>query len=268
MHNINEIKDIQSALQKTTPDSCALPDVDADFAYALHIKSDGSLIIEWVTETFSHITGYDPQDIVASDILPKLIHPDDLQQAQAHINTLLNGQPNVNEFRIITKSGELHWLRDHGQPVWDETKGHVVRIYGKTQDITAQKEASEALWRSENYFHRLIESGIHLIAVLASDGTIRYANSPFEQALGHACQTIVGQSLFALMPAEDKALLQRTFAHELAQPGAISDPIEIHLQPLDGTARTMEVIAQNLSHTSPIYGIALSLRDVTHRKRP
>ena len=267
MHDNDEIKNIQSALQNTKLNSCTLPDIDADFAYALHVNSAGSLTLEWVTETFSHITGYDPQDIEASDILPKLIHPDDLQQAQAHIKILLDGQPNVNEFRIITKDGKLRWLRDHGQPVWDETKEHVMRIYGKTQDITAQKEASEALWQGENYFHRLIESGIHFIAVLASDGTIRYANSPLKQTLGYPCQTIVGQSLFALMPTEDKALLQHTFAHKLAQPGAISDPIEIHLQLLDGTTRTMEVIVQNLSHT-PLHGIGINLRDVTHREQP
>ncbi len=271
MHTVSEIKDIQNALQKTPPDYCALPDIDADFAYALHIKSDGTLIIEWVTEAFSHITGYDPQDIVVSDILSKLIHPDDIQQAKAHLNTLLDGQPHVNEFRIITRDGALRWLRDHGQPIWDEAKGQVVRIYGKTQDITAQKEASEALWQSEKYFHRLIESGIHLIAVLAGDGTILYANSHFERALGYTCRAIVNQNLFEFLPPEDITFLQHTLAQELAQPGAISELFEIRIRCLDETSqetwRAMEAIAQNLSNTPPVNGIVISLRDVTQRRK-
>ncbi len=269
MHNVNEIKDIQNALQKTQPGCCALPDIDADFSYALRIESDGRLVIEWVTEAFSYITGYEPQDIVAPHILSHLIHPDDIERAKAHFNTLLEGHPHVNEFRIITRDGALRWFRDHGQPEWDEAKGYVVRIYGKTQDITTQKEASEALWWSEKYFHRLIESGIHLIAVIANDGTIRYANSPFERALGYTCRAIVGQNLFEILPSEDIAGLQHILAQELAQSGAISNPFEIHIRRLDETApgHVMEAIAQNLSHTPPINGIAISLRDITERRK-
>ncbi len=270
MPNVDEIKDIQNTLQEASFDSCALSDIDADFAYALRVKPDGSLAIEWVTETFSHITGYDPQELIASDILLKLVHPDDFQPAQVHFATMLDGQPNVSEFRVITKSGELRWLRDHGEPVWDEAKGYVVRVYGKVQDITVQKETSEARWRSEKYFHRLVESGIHLIAVLTRDGTIRYANSPFERALGYPCKTLVGQNLFAFLPTEDIVHFRDTFAQALAQPGAISEPFKIHIQCLDEasqeTWRIMEVIAQNLSNMPPINGMAISLRDVTQRE--
>src|SRR5215813_6559710 len=53
------------------------------------------------------------------------------------------GQPDTSEFRILTKSGETRWLRNHGRPVWDEEQGRVVRLYGAGQDISERKRLEE-----------------------------------------------------------------------------------------------------------------------------
>src|SRR5690606_16230599 len=42
---------------------------------------------------------------------------------------------------------QVRWLQDHGYPVYDETLGRVVRIYGAAKDITESKIAEQLLWK-------------------------------------------------------------------------------------------------------------------------
>jgi signal transduction histidine kinase len=51
--------------------------------------------------------------------------------------------PGVSEYRVITKSGQVRWVRDYSQPVWDTVEGRVVRVYGAVQDITERKQIEE-----------------------------------------------------------------------------------------------------------------------------
>jgi signal transduction histidine kinase len=74
-----------------------------------------------------------------------MAHPDDALIASQHQQALLSGKTDVCEFRIIAKSGQTRWLRDYGRPVWDETEGRVVRIYGASQDITERKKGEEEI---------------------------------------------------------------------------------------------------------------------------
>ena len=43
------------------------------------------------------------------------------------------------EYRIVTKNGDLRWMRDYARPVWDNVKGRLCYIYGAVQDITERK---------------------------------------------------------------------------------------------------------------------------------
>lgn len=118
----------------------------SDYAYAYRVTDDGQLHKEWNTLAFETITGYEPHELTG-DGWSSLIYPDDMPAAQARMERLLRGEKDVSEFRIVTKNGDIRWLLDHGLPVWDETQGRVVRIYGAAQDITARKNAEEMMRR-------------------------------------------------------------------------------------------------------------------------
>lgn len=75
---------------------------------------------------------------------------DGLVSSIAMTSPSLRNNSNISEFRIITKGGEIRWLRNYAHPAWGEVQGRVIRIYGTAQDITRQKESEYCIKESES----------------------------------------------------------------------------------------------------------------------
>ncbi|HEV8715863.1 MAG TPA: PAS domain S-box protein [Candidatus Binatia bacterium] len=118
-------------------------EITSDYAYAFRVEPDGKFILEWITAAFSSISGFTPEELEARGGWSGLAAPEDMPTVREHWARFAIGQPDTSEFRILTKSGETRWLRNHGRPVWDEEQGRVVRLYGAGQDITERKRLEE-----------------------------------------------------------------------------------------------------------------------------
>ncbi len=151
-----ELSTAQTALRESEARYRAISDLILDYAYAFRVESDGRLIRDWTTGAFARITGYTPEEADEVGGWSALIHPDDLPRAQGRIRRLVSGQPDVSEFRIVTKDGDVRWLRDFGRSVWDDAQGRVVRIIGAAQDITAQVQAEEELRAYQDQLQNLV----------------------------------------------------------------------------------------------------------------
>ncbi len=125
-----------------------ISELTSDYAYALQVQPNGELQKDWIFGAFEQITGYSQQEYESYNRWQDLLHPTDRSLAQQRAARLLAGQPDHSEFRILTKTGKTRWLRDHARPLLDEY-GRVTKIVGAARDITARKEAEEALRRSE-----------------------------------------------------------------------------------------------------------------------
>jgi len=144
------------ALQASEERYRIVSELTSDIAYAVHVEPDGTTVPEWTAGAVVRITGFTADDLEAHGGWPSLLHPDDLPLAIEHLQIRLTGQPDVAEYRIITKEGKKRWLRDYGYPIWDNAQGRVVRIISATQDITehvqteaVRAQAEEALRESE-----------------------------------------------------------------------------------------------------------------------
>ena len=62
-----------------------------------------------------------------------------------------------SEIRTFTKSGEIRWEHIFAHPVWGEKENRLIQIVGAVQDITEQKQAEEALRKSETIYRQAIE---------------------------------------------------------------------------------------------------------------
>ncbi len=120
----------------------------SDYAYAFRVAPEGSLQCEWVTDAFERITGYTPEMLLQAGGYEKLIHPEDVPISQRRTQALLRGEPDTSEFRIITRDGQVRWVRDSARPELDGS-GQVVRLYGAAQDITERRKAEEQLRKNE-----------------------------------------------------------------------------------------------------------------------
>ena len=117
----------------------------SDYTYEGRFDDDGSFRLVWLSDGFKDVMGYEVADVLANTPDPSLIYPEDFTISQAHHGVLKSGQIHVTEFRAITASGKIRWLRDHAQPTWDEAHEHVIGYTGTVQDITERTEAEMAL---------------------------------------------------------------------------------------------------------------------------
>jgi PAS domain S-box-containing protein len=139
-----QMVEMQHDLRQSEEKYRIISNMISDYAYAYGVNPDGSLVKEWSTKAFETITGYDPNELDGNG-WSQLIHPDDRDITLQRYVRLISGEKDVSEFRIITKGGAVRWLLDHGQPVFDEVNGRVIRIYGAAQDITERKLAEQML---------------------------------------------------------------------------------------------------------------------------
>ncbi|TVR20448.1 MAG: PAS domain S-box protein [Anaerolineaceae bacterium] len=144
--NVQKHIELEEAFRKNQERHRIISETISDYAYSYIVNADGTLKKDWSTQAFHDITGYTFQEMDENG-WSRLIHPDDHGVAFARFERLLANRLDATEFRIITKSGEVRWLRDHGHPVYDEEQGRVIHIYGAAQDITERKRFEEQLQR-------------------------------------------------------------------------------------------------------------------------
>lgn len=142
--DITQAKMMRQALSKSEERHRIISNTISDYAYSYIVLENGSLKKDWSTQAFHDITGYTFQE-VDMDGWQGLIHQDDYEIAIKRFERLLKGEKDISEFRIVTKHGDIRWLRDHGYPVVDDASGRVVHIYGAAQDITERKRYEEKL---------------------------------------------------------------------------------------------------------------------------
>lgn len=124
----------------------AFSELTSDFIYSLRIQPDGRYAFEWVSPSFTHITGFTQAQVEQRGGAESIICAEDLAIARERYHRITQERvSDVAEYRIITPDGETRWLRDYGRPEMDETTQRVERLLGAAQDITERKRAEEDL---------------------------------------------------------------------------------------------------------------------------
>ena len=116
------------------------------------------MVLEWLTASFTTITGYPVDDVRKSpNPLAVYIHPEDLPRIVEMIRTLPPMQPTTYEFRIRTKDGRERWIQSTARAIQDPS-GQLRRLYGAARDITEQKQRDEEILESRRLRDRMAET--------------------------------------------------------------------------------------------------------------
>ncbi|MGE0679924.1 MAG: PAS domain S-box protein [Candidatus Binatia bacterium] len=143
--DVTKQKKLEEQLRDSEERYRAISEITSDYAYAFRVEPGEALTLEWITAAFSRTSGLTVEEVMVGEGWIDLCHPEDKEIVQRHKESVLSGQEQTCEFRIIAKSGEVRWLRNSMRPVWDREQGRVVRIYGAGQDITERKRLEEQL---------------------------------------------------------------------------------------------------------------------------
>jgi PAS domain S-box-containing protein len=106
------------------------------------------------------ITGYPASSFVENRevSLGSLIHPEDQKRCYAAVDRCLrNRSPYAIEYRIIHRSGRIHWVLDQGVPVFNDD-GTLQWIDGVMFDITERKQMESEVHQLQKRLTDAIES--------------------------------------------------------------------------------------------------------------
>jgi len=97
--------------------------------------------VKYISDGITAISGYKPIELTGSfDNVIKMVHPEDLDEFITSIQRATEKESKwFHEYRIIDKSGNMHWLRGSSIPKKERTGGAIWN--GVLQDITPLREA-------------------------------------------------------------------------------------------------------------------------------
>jgi PAS domain S-box-containing protein len=131
--------------------------VSADYTFSTELDAMGDMHLNWVAGAFESITGFTYEEYVASGGWRAHLYPADVEADNRAMRSLQFNRKAISEVRTFNKNWETRWARVYSHPVWDEKQDRLVGIVGAVQDITAQKQAEEALRTSEEIYRQAIE---------------------------------------------------------------------------------------------------------------
>ena len=134
-------KRIMSMLANRDKDYDRMFDQSKDFNYKLLPVGDKSYKFDYVTDTFSELTGIASSEIQNIE-LSDFIHQDDIQKVLNHFETVLDGKPNTEQFRMKTKEGDFVEVIDYAKPDWDDDKSTVRAIKGATSTEVSSEQSA------------------------------------------------------------------------------------------------------------------------------
>ena len=192
LSDITERKRIEAALRLS----------EARYALALKGANDG--IWDWdlvhdqvyYSDRWKEIIGYGPDEIQHDvDEWRSRIHPEDFDQVMAANQKCILGEAPIFqvEYRLCHKDGSYRWIFGRGASLADAA-GRVVRLAGAHTDITARKQAEEALFKNERLSRKLLESMHEGIWAVDADRRTTFVNERLCSMLGYASAELMYMS--------------------------------------------------------------------------
>ncbi|RYY86523.1 MAG: PAS domain S-box protein [Chitinophagaceae bacterium] len=134
------------------------------------------------------------------------------------------------------------------------------------RNVTAERDAEEALLRRERFYHGLIADALDGILLLNPDGEITFASPSVRHVLGFIPEDLVGNNAFSYVHPDDRIKASQSFALEVNENPEVKF-ITVRLLCQNGEWRWCLVRGHNLLSNPAVGGIAVYFHDDTQRKK-
>lgn len=163
----------------------------SDYLWSGEIDPEGHFHYRYYSPVVERITGR-PADfyMAGSERWMSTVHPEDRARLDEISARLLSGQlvSSENEHRIVLPDGTIRWVRAN-VTVSQSADGYR-RLDGVVSDITARKQAEEALQESEARFRGIFTAAASGIVLVSPEGRFLHANPAFCEFLGYSEQEL------------------------------------------------------------------------------
>ncbi len=164
--------------------------------------------IEYVNPRFTQTTGYTPGEVLGKN--PRILKSGYTTQEEYKQmwDTILAGGEWHTEFKNRKKNGDYYWESARITPIHNE-HGRITHFLAVKEDITARKQAEDALRESELKYRTLAENIPSVVYQCKNDSryTFIYLNDAIEELTGYPKEAFLrdGLSFFDLVHPDDAA---------------------------------------------------------------
>ncbi len=208
--------------------------------------------VGWTAETLA-ILGFSEHDRPRlADVLALLDQARRTELERALDACMREGTPIDVECRAFTVDRRWVWLRIIGEAERD-AGGRIHRAVGALQDITAKKNAEQALQELNERLTTTLESITDAFFTLDREWRFTYVNGEAERLLGHSRRELIGSGIWEMFPKSAGTPFHDNYERALA--GNVTVKFE---QWSDELCRWFQVAAYPSAQ-----GLAVYFRDVT-----
>ncbi len=214
-------------------------------------------ILRWVSPSVTAVLGWTAEDLIGGSFL-SIVHPDDIDAAQATRPQVYGGSQVHTRLRGVTKDGSVRWFEVRITPYVD-AQGNNDGSITAARDITAQVAAEEArdaaeiaLREREDRYRLLAENASDLVYFADPEGRALWVAPTVEVSLGWTADELVGTIMTDLIHPEDWDVVSAI--NEIAASGTellalqhgTAHPVLARLRQRDGDYRWMSVSAKQV----------------------
>ena len=153
--DITDRKEMEEALRESENSMAVLLSNLPGVAY--RCKNDKDWTMTFLSEGCYELTGYKPEELIGNKAISynQVIDPEDREKLHKKWGEdIAENSKSNDEYKIITKSGEIKWVWEQSVPAEDKN-GELSYSEGFILDITNIKLAEKALRESEDRFRTI-----------------------------------------------------------------------------------------------------------------
>jgi len=162
---VAELEQAEEALQKSEKQ---YRDLVENLREVIYAASETGLIT-YISPGIETLLGYPTSEVIGHHF-EEFVHQDDLARLKENFETVLSGQTAANEYRVLTRSGEIRWGRTSSQPTLEGTR--VIGVHGVLTNITERKQAEEEIQQHAAQLEALRQVALELTAELDLDALL------------------------------------------------------------------------------------------------
>ncbi len=269
-------RDLSAELERRKAIQEELVKSEEKFRLAMEAAEEG--LWEWHVESgevyyspgWTSILGYDPEEIIPDyQFWESRLHSDDRQRTLNILQNYLNGfTPSFEaEYRLLAKNGQWKWVLARGRCVEYGPDGAMLRLVGTAIDLTAQRQAQEAIRESAEKLH-LIDETVEDVVWLrtpAIDGIV-FVSSAYKKVWGRSLKSLYlnpKSFMDAIHPQDKERLAEGPTRHATGR-----WDYEYRIVLPDGTIRWIQDRGRPLyDENGSVRLMAGVARDITEQKR-
>lgn len=169
------------------------------------------------------------------------------------------------DLMLKSRSGKRLHVRENARARFDEN-GEILYYEGAMVDVSDRHQAELDARHKEERYRALVQNSSDLIAILDSDGMIRYLSPSTSKLLGFPPEEGIGLSMLDLIHNDDQRRMDVLFRHGARTQGNFETTV-FRCRHRRGHFIYMEALGTNMLGNPWVRGIVLNCRDVTERKR-